>query len=141
MEWLFGMSVSWEVRREFEEWEPKMHIDKEVRTLKTFFNNLPFSPQIRFCFHSTTSKKLKFFFFFFFLILLRAWNLKQWGLRWPKAPQQWQTMSLCPQGLLGRDLATWFCSFFNKEHWGLMWPITKQWWQVETNLDPSKTLG
>ena len=53
------------MRQEFEEWEPKMHIDKEVRTLKTFFSNLPFSPQIRFCFHSTTSKKLKFLFFFF----------------------------------------------------------------------------
>ena len=42
-EWLFGMSVSWEVRWGLEEWEPKMHIVKELRALNIFFNNMLFS--------------------------------------------------------------------------------------------------
>ena len=84
----FWMSVSWEVRRGLEEWEPEMNIDKEVRTLKSFFNNLLFSPKSGLTFISQLPKILSFS-YFFFLILLRAWNLEQWGLRWPKAPQWW----------------------------------------------------
>ena len=42
-QWLFGMSVSWEVRQGLKEWESKMHIDKEVRALTICFNNLPLS--------------------------------------------------------------------------------------------------
>ena len=42
---LFGMSVSWEVRRRLEELESEMNIDKEVRTSKTFSKNLPFPPK------------------------------------------------------------------------------------------------
>ena len=53
MEQEFGVKVSWEVRWGMEEWEPEMHIVKELKALKTFFNNL-----------STTSKKLKFLFSF-----------------------------------------------------------------------------
>ena len=41
-EQLFGMSVSWEWRQGLEEWEPKMHIDKELRALNIFFNNMLF---------------------------------------------------------------------------------------------------
>ena len=40
---LFGMSVLREVRRELEEWEPEMHIVKELRVLNIFFNNMLFS--------------------------------------------------------------------------------------------------
>ena len=79
--------------------------------------------------------------FSFLLILLRAWNLEQWGHRWPKAPQWWQTMCLCLLGFLERHLATWFCSLYNLWHWGLIWSITPQWWQVGINLNPSKALG
>ena len=46
MEWLFGMSVSWKVRLGLEKWEPEMHIDKELRALNTFFNNMLFSIKI-----------------------------------------------------------------------------------------------
>ena len=138
MEWLFVMNVSWEVRQGLEECEPEMHIDKKVRTSKTFSNNLPFSPKIGFAFIAHLPNNSSFS---FLLILLRAWKLEQCGLRWPKAPQWWQTMGLGPLGLLGRDLATWVCSLFNLGHWGLMWPITPQWWQVGTNLDPLNSLG
>ena len=54
--------------------------------------------------------------FSFLLILLGGWNLEQWGLRWPKAPQWWQTMCLDPLGFLGRDLTKWCCSLFIIEH-------------------------
>ena len=132
------MSVLWEVRRRLEEWEPKMHIDKEVRALITCFNNIQFSPKSDFAFIAHLPNRSSFSFLF---ILLRAWNLEQCGLRWPKAPQWWQTMCLGPLGFLGRDLAPWFYSFFNMEHWDLMWPITPHWWHVGTNLDPLNSLG
>ena len=122
----------------FEEWEPEMHIDKEVRTSKTFFNNLPFFPKIGLICKAQLPKSSSFS---FLLILLRAWNLEKWGLKWPNAPQWWQTVCLVPLDFLGRHLTTWFCSLFNLEHWGLIWLITPQWWQVKTNLYPSKTLG
>ena len=114
-----------------------MHINKEVRISKTLFNNLPFSPKIGFAFIPQLPESSSSF---FLLILLRAWNLEQWDLRWPKAPQLWQTMYLGPLGFLGRDLAIWFYSLFNFGHWDLIWLITPQWWQIETNLDLSKTL-
>ena len=38
----FLESVSWKVRRGLEEWEPEMHVDKELRALNTFFNNMLF---------------------------------------------------------------------------------------------------
>ena len=113
MEWLFGMSVSWEERWGLEEWESEMHIGKEVRTSKTFFNNLPFF--IKFDL-ACKAQLLRSSSFSFLLILLRAWNLEQWGLRWPKAPQWWQTMCLGPLGLSGKDLATWVCCLFNLWH-------------------------
>ena len=80
MERFFGMSVLWEVRRGSEKWEPKMHIDKEVRTSKTFFNNLPFTPKSGFAFIAT-SNKLKFLFSFD--------SFKSWKLRamWSKMTQ------------------------------------------------------
>ena len=138
MERLFWMSVSKEVRRELEEWEPEMHIVKELRALNIFFNNILFSLKTGLLFLAQPPRSSSFS---FLLILLRAWNLEQWGLRWPKAPQWWQTMCLGLLGFLGRDLATWFYSLFNLWHWGLIWPITPQWWQVGINLDPSKALG
>ena len=114
-----------------------MHIDKEVKALTTCFNNLPLSIKSGLACKAQLPRSSSFS---FLLILLRDWNLEQWGLRWPKALQWWQTMCLDPLGFLGRDLVTWFCSLFNVEHWGLMWPITPQWWQVGTNLDPLKSL-
>ena len=60
----FWISVSWEVRRGLEEWEPEMNIDKEVRTLKSFFNNLPFSPKSGLTFISQLPKILSFSSFF-----------------------------------------------------------------------------
>ena len=132
------MSVSREVRRGLEEWEPEMHIVKELRAINISFNNMLFSLKTGLFFLAQFPKSSSFS---FLLILLKAWNLEHWRLRWPKAPQWWQTMCLDLLGFLGRDLATWFCSLFNLEHWGLMWPIAPQWWQVETNLDPFKTLG
>ena len=60
----FSMSVSWEVRQGLEEWEPEMNIDKEVRTLKSFFNNLPFSPKSGLTFISQLPKILSFSSFF-----------------------------------------------------------------------------
>ena len=36
------MSVSWKERRGLEEWELKMHIDKELKALNTLFNNMLF---------------------------------------------------------------------------------------------------
>ena len=134
---LFGMSVSWEVRQGLEEWELEIHIDKELRTLNTFFNNMLFSIKTGLPFLAYLQRSSSFS---FPLILLSAWNLEQWGLRWPKAPQWWQTMCLGPLGFLGRNLITWFCFLFNLWHCGLIWPITPQWWQVGTNLDPSKAL-
>ena len=138
MERLFGMSVSREVRRGLEEWEPKTRIIKELRALNTFFNNMLFSLKSSLLFLTQLPRNSSFS---FLLILLRAWNLEQWDLRWPKAPQWWQTMCLGQLGFLGRDLITWFCSLFNLWHLGLIWPITPQLWQVGTNLDPSKALG
>ena len=132
------MSVSWEGRRGLEEWKPEMHIDNEVRALTTCFNNLPFSIKSDLACKAQLPRSSSFS---FLLNILRAWNLKQWDLRWPKAPQWWQTMCLGLLGFLGRDLTAWFCSFFNMEYWGLMWSITLQWWQVGTNLDPFKSLG
>ena len=108
------------------------------KSIKTFFNNIPFSSKSGL---ANKAQLLRSSSFSFLLILLRAWNLDQCGLRWPKAPQWWQTMCLGPLGLLGRDLATWFCFHFNLGHWGLIWPITPQWWQVWTNLDPLNSLG
>ena len=102
---------------------PKMHIDKEIRISKTFFNNLPFSPKSSFAFIAQLPKSSSFY---FLLILLRAWNLEQRGLRWPKAPQWWQKMCLGPLVFLGRYLATWFYSLFNFGHWGLIWLVTPQ---------------
>ena len=132
------MSVSWEVRRGLEEWEPEMHIDKELRALNNFFNNMLLSLKSGLSFLAQLPRSSSFS---FLLILLRAWNLEQWGLRWSKVPQWWQTMCLGPLGLLRRNLATWVCSLFNLGHWGLMWLITPQWWQVGTNLDPLNSLG
>ena len=106
-EWLFGMSVSWEVRRELEEWELEMHIDKELRALNTFFNNILFSLKFILPFLAQLPWSSSFF---FLLILLRAWNLEHWGLKWPKAPQWWHTICLGPLGFLERDLTTCFCS-------------------------------
>ena len=116
-EWLFGMSVLWEVRWGLEEWESEMHIVKELRALNTFFNNMLFSLKSGLLFLAQLPRSSSFS---FLLILLRAWNLEQWGLRWPKAPQWWQTMFLGPLGFLERDLATWFCSLFKLWHWGLI---------------------
>ena len=130
LEWL-----SWEVRRRLEEWEPEIHIYKELRALNTFFNNMLFSPKFGLLFLAQLPRSSSFS---FLLILLRAWNLEQWGLRWPKAPQWWQAMCLGPLDFLGKDLVTWFCSLFNLWHWCLIWPITLQWWQVGKNLDPIK---
>ena len=132
------MSVSREVRRGLEEWEPEMHIVKELKALNIFFNNMLFSLKTSLLFLAQLPRNSSFSFLF---ILLRAWNLEQWGLRWPKAPQWSQTMCLGLLGFLGRDLVTWFCSLFNLWHWGLIWLITLQWWQVGTNLDQSKALG
>ena len=132
------MSVSWKARRGLEEWELKMHIDKEVRISKTFFNNLPFSPKSSLACKAQLPRSSSFS---FLLILLRAWNLEQWSLRWPRAPQWWQTMGLGPLCFLGRDLGPWFRSFFNMGHWGLMWSITPQWWQLGTNLNLLNSLG
>ena len=115
-----------------------VHIDKEIRALTTCFNNLPLSIKSDLAFLAQLPRRSSFS---LLLILLRVWNLKQWGLRWPNALQWWQTMGLGPLGLLRRDLATWFCSLLNIEHWGLMWPITPQWWPVGTNSDPLKSLG
>ena len=123
MEWLFGMSVSWKVRRGLKEWESEMHIEKELKALNIFFNNMLFSLKSSLPFLAQLPWISSFS---FLLILLRAWNLEQWGLRWPKTPQWWQTMSLGPLGLLGKDLAPWFYSFFNMGHWGLLWPIISQ---------------
>ena len=113
-----------------------MHIDKEVRALTTYFNNLPLSIKSGLACKTQLPRSSSFFF-----VLLRVWNLEQWGLRRPKAPQWWQTMCLGLLSFLGRDLAIWFCFLFNIEHWGFMWPITPQWWQVGTNLDSLKFLG
>ena len=113
MERLFGMSASWEVRQGLEEWEPEMHIDKELRVLNTFFNNMLFSLKSDLLFLAQLPRGSSFS---FLLILLRAWNLEQWGLRWPKASQWWQTMCLGLLGFLGRDLVIWFCSLFNLWH-------------------------
>ena len=132
------MSVSREVRWVLEEWELEMHIVKELRALNIFFNNMLFSLKTGLLFLAQLPRNSSFS---FLLILLRAWNLEQWGLRWPKAPQRWQIVCLGLVSFLGRDLATWFYSLFNLWHWGLIWPITPQWWQVGTNLNPSKTLG
>ena len=88
---LFGMSVSWEVRWGLEEWELEMHIDKELRALNTFFNNMLFSLKLGLPFLAQFPWSSSFS---FLLILLRAWNLEQWGLRWLKAPQWWQIMCL-----------------------------------------------
>ena len=125
------------MRRGLEEWEPEMHIVKELRALNIFFNNMLFSLKSSLLFLTQLPRNSSFS---FLLILLRAWNLEQWDLRWPKAPQWWQTMCLGQLGFLGRDLITWFCSLFNLWHLGLIWPITPQLWQVGTNLDPSKAL-
>ena len=125
---LFRMSVSLEVRQGLEEWESKMHIDKELRALNTLFNNVLFSLKSGLPFLAQLPRNSNLS---FLLILLRARNLKHWGLKWPKAPQWWQTMCLGPLGFLGRDLATWFCSLFNLWHWGLIWPITPQWCELE----------
>ena len=133
---LFGMSVSWEVRRRLEELESEMHIYKEVRTSKNFFNNLPFSLKTGLACKAQLPRSSSLSWLF---ILLGTWNLEQWGLRWPKTPKWWQTMCLGLLGFLGKDLTTWFY-FLNFGHWGLIWPITPQWWQVRTNLDLSKIL-
>ena len=113
MERLFGMSVSRELRRGLEEWEPEMHIVKELRVLNIFFNNMLFSLKIGLLFLAQLPRSSSFS---FLLILLKAWNLEQWGFTWPKAPQWWQTMCLGLLGFLGGDLATWFCSLFNLWH-------------------------
>ena len=80
---LFGMSVSWEVRRGLEEWKLEMHIDKELRALNTSFNNMLLSLKSDLPCIAQLPKGSSFS---FLLILLRAWNLEQWSLRWPKAP-------------------------------------------------------
>ena len=73
MEKLFGMSVSWEVRRGLEEWEPEMHIDKELRAFNIFFNNMLFSLKTGLLFLAQLPTSSSFS---FLLIILKAWNLE-----------------------------------------------------------------
>ena len=76
------MSVLREERQGLEEWELEIHIDNELRALNTFFNNMLFSlkSNLPFLAQLPRSSGLSFLF-----IILRAWNLKQWDLRWSKA--------------------------------------------------------
>ena len=67
------MSVLREVRRGLEEWEPEMHIVKELRALNIFFNNMLFSLKTGLLFLAQFPKSSSFY---FLLILLKAWNLE-----------------------------------------------------------------
>ena len=77
MEQLFGMSVLWEVRWGLEEWESEMHIDKELRVLNTFFNNMLLSLKSGIPFLAQLPWSSSFY---FLLILLRAWNLETYDI-------------------------------------------------------------